>query len=197
MIAESQGRVTFGCDVSTCANAVEVGAGEPLPDGWWSTKGLHQCEICRLAGRAVEVDTAVLADEPGPAALPQPPVVYLAHPLGGDVEGNAARARRWLRWLMDSEPSVAFCCPWLPFVDVGDDDSPPARARGLRDDVAIAARCDGIVLCGGDVTPGMQLELDAVVAAGGWVADLTFLGAEPGAPSGTLLNAGRIVWRGR
>lgn len=118
-------------------------------------------------------------------------VVYLAHPLGGEVDANAARARRWLRWLMDREPDVAFCCPWLPFVDVGypdekrgpgaiDPDSMPEyRNRCLRDDIAIARLCGGIVLVGGRVSPGMQQEADAVRESGGFVIDLTMLGDEP------------------
>jgi len=137
-------------------------------------------------------------------------IVYLAHPLGGDVDANAARARRWLRWLMDTCPQYAFCCPWLPFVDVGypddkrgpgaiDPDSMPEyRARCLRDDIAIAARCDGIVLVGDRVSPGMAQERDAVVASGGWVADLTIFKeslmterAWPKGPHATPIDLGR------
>lgn len=121
-------------------------------------------------------------------------IVYLAHPLGGDTDRNAARARRWLRWLMDCEPDIAFCCPWLPYVDVGrpeektgsgavDPDSlPEYRARCLRDDIEIAGRCDGIVFVGGRVSPGMQMEADAVQEAGGWIVNLTDLGEEPPPP---------------
>lgn len=112
-------------------------------------------------------------------------VVYFAHPLGGDVDGNAARSRRWLRWLMDCEPGYAFCCPWLPYVDIArpeDKEGPGAvdpsqmpayRQRAFRDDLAIAARCDGIVLVGERISPGMKGELEAVVDRGGWVSDLT------------------------
>lgn len=106
-------------------------------------------------------------------------VVYLAHPVSGDAIGNAARARLWLRWLMDSEPDVAFCAPWLPYLDVCDDDDPAQRERCLRDDLSIAVRCDGIVLVGGRISSGMKLERDAVLNAGGWSADLTSLGLSP------------------
>lgn len=106
-------------------------------------------------------------------------VVYLAHPVSGDVAANIARAMRWLRWLMDNEPDVAFCCPWLPYLDVLNEDNAEHRARGLRDDVEIAKRCDGIVLCGGRLSGGMALERDAVIAAGGFVIDLTGFGDEP------------------
>jgi hypothetical protein len=106
-------------------------------------------------------------------------VAYFAHPLAGNVQENIKRAKRWLRWLMDYEPNVAFCCPWLPFVDVLDEGRPDHRRRGLRDDIVIARRCDGIVLCGGRISNGMRMEMEAVVEVGGWVADLTKFGEEP------------------
>lgn len=37
------------------------------------------------------------------------PVLYVAHPVSGDVEANLARARRWLRWLVDLDDRHAFC----------------------------------------------------------------------------------------
>jgi hypothetical protein len=141
-------------------------------------------------------------------------VVYFAHPLGNDCEGNAARARRWLRWLMDCAPGYAFCCPWLPFVDVATaeelagngvvegDRMHSYRARAFRDDLAIARRCDGIVLCGEKVSPGMRGEAEAVVAAGGWVADLTMfretlMTKTEWAPSDSPIALGRRMWSGR
>lgn len=129
------------------------------------------------------------------------PVIYVAHPLGGDVAGNAARARRWLRYLMDSEPDVAWCCPWLPFVDIGRGDDPDAdeayRDRCLRDDIAIAAKCDGIVLCGSVISTGMQLELVAVILAGGKVHNLVGLtddGEPPSDPNVGAVMIGENRW---
>jgi len=106
-------------------------------------------------------------------------VAYLAHPLAGDMPGNAARGVRWLAHLQRAEPDIAFVAPWLAYVHAGDDNSPRARLRGLRDMTAIAARCDGIVLVGGRISDGMRLELEAVRSAGGWVSDLTAYGEEP------------------
>jgi len=128
------------------------------------------------------------------SSIPADQIVYMAHPLGGDVDSNCVRARAWLRWLMDHEPDTAFCVPWLPYVDVGrpdekigpgaiDPDSlPEYRARCLRDDITIAGVCDGIVLCGGRISPGMRMELNEVLRHGGFVADLTNLGVEPPKP---------------
>lgn len=90
-----------------------------------------------------------------------PPLIYLAHPVGGDIRGNCARARRWLRWLIDAVPEVHWVCPWLPYVDVLDDSVPAHREWAMQADLAVARRCDGIVLCGGRVSDGMRRELEA------------------------------------
>ncbi len=88
------------------------------------------------------------------------PLVYFAHPLGGDVDGNIKRALSWLSWLMRCEPDVAFVAPWLACVIAGADDSDPnARERGLLDAAASVSRCDGIVLCGDRISDGMKREL--------------------------------------
>lgn len=121
-------------------------------------------------------------------------VLYLAHPVAGDVAENAVAARRWLRWLMLSDRWRTFIAPWIAALDAGaDETAPEERARGLRDAVAVAERCDGIVLCGGRVTVGMTYELDAVHATGGWIVDLTSLGVLPPA----VLIAGIIDERRR
>lgn len=129
-------------------------------------------------------------------------VVYFAHPVGGDVTANVARAVRWLHFLMRVEPSVSFAAPWLACLLSGiDDNDELSRARGLRDSERFAARCDGIVLCGGRISTGMMLELAATRTGRGWVSSLVPLGAEP--PSlemtprigGSIIEWGRVRWR--
>ena len=127
-------------------------------------------------------------------------VVYMAHPLGGDVEGNSARARRWLAWLMTAEPDYAFCVPWLPFVDAFvriygrvDDAGHPFRDRCMRDNLAIGARCDGIALVGGRVSAGMAAERELfLLSPARFIVDLTRLGPEP--PSEWELGSGPLLW---
>ena len=106
---------------------------------------------------------------------------YVAHPVHGDVMGNVARAGAWLRWLVAGEPDVAFIAPWIASIHCGaDDDNDPAqRARGILDAATVIARCDGIILCGGRVSDGMKIELEAMAAAGGWVLNLNEMGSEP------------------
>lgn len=109
-----------------------------------------------------------------PDSLVRVPVYYVAHPVSGDVVANLARARAWLAWLVSVVPDVAFSMPWMPYVEALDDKGPddPNRVRGLRDDVAMVERCDGILLCGDRVSAGMQLELDTARAAGLVVVNL-------------------------
>lgn len=130
--------------------------------------------------------------------------VYVASPFSGDPHGNVDRARRWVKWLMEREPDVAFQCSWMTLAMVLDDSDPEHRERALRDCVTLAGACDGIVLVGGRVSPGMTLELDACIAGGGVVYDLTSLGADPLGVTAELtlamsewggpLNYGALAW---
>lgn len=107
-------------------------------------------------------------------------VIYMAHPVAGDVAANLARALRWLSWISAQNPDDAVIAPWIANIMSGDDDNDPAaRARGLAHDVAVVKRCDRLVLCGGRVSQGMAIERDAMLAIGGDVMDLTHLGDEP------------------
>lgn len=148
-----------------------------------------------------------------------PEIWYFAFPIDAPgvagVADSLARAGRWLAWLRDLEPRRAITAPWLGALRAGiDGDTLPAsRARGLRDNVAIARRCDGIVLCGGRISAGMQVELAAVIDVGGAVADLTTLtggrisrglpiSAEPPMhdkwpPGQSPLRVGRDAWSRR
>lgn len=103
------------------------------------------------------------------------PVVYFAHPVGAadaaGVAANLAAARRWFARLLDLWPNVAIVASWLPYLDVLED-SGENRRRGLRDDLAIGRRCDGIVLCGPVLSSGMTLELESIRGVGGFVVDL-------------------------
>ncbi len=88
------------------------------------------------------------------------PVVYFAHPLGGDIAANTKDALTWLAFLMKVEPEVCFIAPWIACVIAGaDDNDPRARERGLLDAEAVIPRCHGIVLCGSRISSGMAREV--------------------------------------
>lgn len=118
------------------------------------------------------------------AATPTAPpwaVLYMAHPVAGDVPANLARAKRWLRWLRRAMPDAVVVAPWLHDLEVleEDDNDPHVRATGLRRDCAVVSRCDGLVLVGGRVSSGMREERDTAEAQSKLVLDLTGMGNEP------------------
>jgi hypothetical protein len=106
------------------------------------------------------------------------PLCYVATPICGNVRTCAATARCWLRFLTASEPEATFIAPWLELAGGGAHAADPRRAtRGRMDALAVARRCDAIVLCGGAVTAHNADEIDAVLGAGGYLVDLVFLGS--------------------
>ncbi len=117
-------------------------------------------------------------------------VYYIAHPLGtGETrKENLAKVKRWLAWLMKKYPDVAFCLPWTAMAEACGD-TPEDHERGLRDDLEILERCDGLVLVGGHMSPGMRVEYwhfrevkGHEVCADEWphlIMNLLHLGSEP------------------
>jgi len=106
---------------------------------------------------------------------------YMAHPLGDGYDRiqNIARARRWFNYLLQEYPMHGFTAPWLLYAEMLNE-SPSNRERGMRDDLDCLRRCDGIVLVGGRMSPGMMEELGEAQANGRQVLDLIHLGSEPG-----------------
>lgn len=93
------------------------------------------------------------------------PVVYIAHPVSGDVEANLASAARWVRWAA-VRMGVAPVAPYITFCAVLDDDDEADRALGMRCDLAILRKCDEVWLCGERVSEGMAGERDHAHANG-------------------------------
>ena len=106
-------------------------------------------------------------------------VVYLAHPLSGDVIGNLASAKRWVRWVETAYPDFAVVASWIVECEIWDDSDPEHRAAGLARDLAVIERCESLVLVGGRVSEGMAAEQRWAMSRGIPVLDLTHLGAEP------------------
>lgn len=108
-------------------------------------------------------------------------VVYLCHPVSGDVAANVARAERWLRWACQ-EPNIAPMAPWLEYVRLfaGDDDSDvKARNLNVSRSCVLATRASEVWLVGGRISSGMHEEAKAAEAAGVPVFDWTSIGPEP------------------
>lgn len=99
-------------------------------------------------------------------------VLYVAHPLGKGLERdrNLNRVENWLGYLLKKHPNDALVLSWPMYAAVLDEHT--SRERGMRDDLAILSKCDGILLCGAFISPGMLEELTHYVK----------LRAERGAP---------------
>jgi hypothetical protein len=87
-------------------------------------------------------------------------IVYVAHPIGGDVLANLKHLRFVIRQINHRYSDVVPLCAYYADVVCLDDHDPEDRARGLRNGEAIIR--SGIVdecwLTGGRLTKGMQRE---------------------------------------
>lgn len=101
---------------------------------------------------------------------------YLAHPVRGDVRDNMFLAMQWL-WYLNSIEGARFfvIAPWLPELAVFDDGDDAQRNAGFERNLAALRRCDGIMLCGPNLSVGMGIELGYAKALGLDVID-TWLG---------------------
>lgn len=112
---------------------------------------------------------------------PRKKVLYLAHPVSGDMLGNALRAVQWVKFFHTNHPYVIVIAPWVAEVlgFLGTDalpegsTAPGAFDRVLPDDEEIVRHCDGVVGVGGRLSPGMVRERDAALAAGKSWTDMT------------------------
>lgn len=109
-------------------------------------------------------------------------VLYIAHPLEGDISGNLGRAKRWIRWAFTNF-EVSPVADWVLLATIFDDRGMWSRDRFLKADVSLVEKCDGILLTGGRISPGMEIERLAALRAGISVIDLTRFGPEPPNPN--------------
>jgi len=95
-------------------------------------------------------------------------VVYIAHPISGDVAGNLAAGRKFV--LHAYRMGYAPVAPWITGCGVLDENNPDDRALGLACDFATVAACDQFWVCG-DAEPvaassGIRQELAVALARG-------------------------------
>lgn len=79
------------------------------------------------------------------------PIIYVAHPVSGDVKANCDKVLAWLKWLTAVDPTRIYIAPWVGEVLAHLDMDPiPADFydRVLSDDEEVVARLDGILLTG-------------------------------------------------
>lgn len=74
-------------------------------------------------------------------------VVYVAHPLRGDVPGNTARASELCRKISQGFPDTVIVCPLTAFSFL-DDERPEERQRAIAYCLELLSRCDELWLAG-------------------------------------------------
>lgn len=88
------------------------------------------------------------------------PIVYIAHPIGGDVEGNIKRVLAIVRKLSIENEVIPFA-PYIVDVQALDDSNPIERGIGFTHNMAMFERgiIDEVWLYGGRISNGMATEI--------------------------------------
>ncbi len=89
-------------------------------------------------------------------------IIYIAHPIGGDVEANLFKISQIVRSLNLSYPNIVPFVPYYVDVIALKDSNPDERARGIKNGLAILGRkgaVDEIWLYGNTISAGMRQEI--------------------------------------
>lgn len=105
-------------------------------------------------------------------------VVYMAHPVAGNVDDNLIKARAWFKWIEDKYTNVVVVANWILECELFGDEDPKARERGIRRSCAVLERCDELWLVGPHISKGMAEERDRAAAKEMRIRDLTLLGLD-------------------
>lgn len=102
-------------------------------------------------------------------------VVYIAHPIGGDVNANIVRVCRIYEWVAQHNPRLVPFAPYIATVLAMDDNIPACRELGISHDMELFERkvFDEVWLFGGRISAGMQHEIDKAKSLGIPVIDFT------------------------
>lgn len=104
-------------------------------------------------------------------------LIYLAHPVRGDVAANRLRAMLWLKWLT-IETGATVIAPWITDVALWDDGDQRQREHGLLKCRTTLIRCDELWMVGGHgASDGMQREAEWALAHGVRVIDASYMRA--------------------
>lgn len=93
-------------------------------------------------------------------------IVYIAHPIGGDVQSNVNKVLSIVAELNRCNPNVVPFAPYIVDVLALDDSVPSDRARGFENNKALFEKCvDEVWLFGNRISDGMKIEI-------GWAKEL-------------------------
>jgi len=89
-------------------------------------------------------------------------IVYIAHPLSGDIEGNLKKVIAIIRHINMTEPEVVPFAHYFVDCYALDDTILEERNRGIKNDIALlkAGFINEVWLYGDRISNGMQHEID-------------------------------------
>lgn len=102
-------------------------------------------------------------------------IIYIAHPISGDINENLADLRRIIRRMNLEYPDVVPFCPYYADIVSLDDNVPEERERGRRNDTAVlkSGMVNEVWLTGTRISFGMQAEAELATVMGIPVIDKT------------------------
>lgn len=102
-------------------------------------------------------------------------IVYIAHPVGGDVTGNISRICDIVKEINLQEPDVVPFVPYMADLLALDDNDPQQRERGIKNDTAIlrSGLVNEIRLYGNRISAGMRAEINLGMALGMKITAMT------------------------
>lgn len=95
-------------------------------------------------------------------------VVYIAHPIGSDVENNIKKVIAICREVNLTEPNIIPFVPYLSDLYALDDSKPEERERGLNNGLSLLKKgfIDEIWLYGDRISNGMRSEINICLEVG-------------------------------
>lgn len=89
-------------------------------------------------------------------------IIYLAHPISGNIESNLLSIRKLVRHINLTMPEVVPFVPYYADIVSLDDNDPIERARGIQNDthILMSGIVDELWLCGPRISAGMRAEAD-------------------------------------
>jgi hypothetical protein len=95
-------------------------------------------------------------------------IVYIAHPIGGDVQGNVKKLQKIYREISLNETMVTPFIPYIASVQSLDDSNPAERNIGFEHNYSLFDRkvIDEVWLYGPHISAGMQIEIQWAINRG-------------------------------
>lgn len=93
-------------------------------------------------------------------------LIFMAHPVRGNVKENIRRAKQWVRRIEETYPDVAVQAPWIVECEIWDDSDEIQRRKGIARNKAVIRKCNALWLVDSRVSPGMAEEAEFALLCG-------------------------------